>query len=411
MAFLQLLVLAFKSMLIIVINPLFWIVMILIYMQYNRISKMEANLIGESKVSVRERMISSIFTGFIGGIFGTIIISLLGVTVQLKDFRYILPLAIFLMLINVRYICFSYAGGLLSLSSLIFGFPDINVSSIMAIVAVLHFIESILIYIDGHKYPTPIFTEHDRYGTVGAFTLQRFWPIPFAVMLVILTKVQGSADINLPDWWPIFIEEGLNINDITLHISVVVAALGYGDIAISSEPREKAKKSSKRLALYSIILLTIAAISSYIYVFKYIAALFAPLAHELLIIYSQREEKNSLPLYRNRYKGLTVLDVKKNSIAEKMGLRSGLAIWSINDYIIDDKRDIKYVLSQLPTYIRIIAIDERGQQVILEHYDFKNGIYSLGAVIIPKNSNIIVSTRQDMSILKKLFNKLKNKLK
>ncbi len=404
---LQLIIMMFQSILMIVINPLFWLVLVLIYIQYNRVAKMEKKLIGETKATTKQRMLTATGAGFIGGIMGTIVISILGVTVQIKDFRFILPLAIILMMINVRYLCFSYAGGIISLSSLIFGFPDINVSSIIAIVAVLHFIESILIWIDGHRSPTPIFTEHDIYGTVGAFTLQRFWPIPFAVMIIILTKIPGSTDLNLPDWWPLFIEEGLDIDNITLQLSVVMAALGYGDIAISSTPRQKAKKSSLRLALYSITLLILATLSSYIYIFKYIAAIFAPLAHEGLIIYSQREERNKRPLFKNSNRGLTVLDVKKGSVAEKIGLKPGHIIWSVNDYLINEKEDLFYVLRQIPTYIRIIAVNTNGNTQILEHHDFKNGITSLGAIIVPKEANVVVNTRGNNSIFKKIINKMR----
>lgn len=409
MEWMELLALSLKSVITIVINPLFWLVLFLIYTQYKKVSRMEIKLIGEEKATAVERLFSSFGVGIMGGILGTVIISLVGVTIQLKDFKYILPIAILLMLINVRYLCFSYAGGIISLISLVFGFPDINVSSILAIVAVLHFIESILIWIDGHKHPTPVFVDHDIYGTVGGFTLQRFWPIPFAVLLIILSKVNGSTDINLPDWWPLFMSKGLSLDNITLQLTVVVAALGYGDISLSSSPREKTKKSSLRLALYSIILLVLSGISAHIYIFKYIAALFAPLAHEGLIIYSQKEESNKKPIYKNHSKGITVLDIKSNSVAEKMGLKPGYVIWKVNNYIMNEKEDLAYILRQIPNYLWIDVIDNKGRKKILEFKDYRNGITSLGAIIIPKDSDVVISTKQNISIIKKLYKKLMKK--
>lgn len=408
MEWVRLLMLSFQSILTILFNPLFWLIIFLIYTQYKKVSKLEYSLIGEEKATPKERVFSSFGVGILGGVLGTILISVLGVTIQIQDFKYILPLAILLMLINVRYLCFSYAGGIISISSLLFGFPKVNVSSIIAIVAVLHFIESILIWIDGHNQPTPVFIEHDVYGTVGAFTLQRFWPIPFAVLLVILTKLHGATDINLPDWWPLFISRNLDLDNITLQLTVVIAALGYGDIAISSSPREKARKSSIRLAIYSIALLVLAAISSYIYAFKYIAALFAPIAHEGLILYSQNEEKRRRPIYKNHSKGITVLDVKRDSVAEKMGIRPGHIIWKVNNYLINEKYDLMYILKQFPSYIWVEVIDEKGQSNILEYTDYINGIGSLGAIIIPRNSATVVTPRNNVSILKNLFKKFMN---
>jgi hypothetical protein len=366
---------------------------------------MEKKLLGKEKTSAKKRMIDSIGVGMIGGILGTIVISMLGVAIQLEDFKFILPLAILLMLINVRYLCFSYAGGIISLSSLIFGYPKVNVSSIIALVAVLHLIESVLIWIDGYRHPTPIFIEHDKYGTVGGFTLQRFWPIPFAVLLVMLGQIHGSTDINLPDWWPLFISRYLDKDNITLQITVVIAALGYGDIAVSSPPKEKSKKSSLRLAVYSIVLLILAGISSYIHIFKFIAAFFAPIAHEALIIYSQKEEKSKIPFYKKHHIGLTVLDIKKDSIGDKMGIKSGYILLRANNYSINEKEDLLYVLNQYPSHLRIEAIDERGKNLILEYTDYVNGINSIGAIIIPQNSNYIISSGENVSIIKSIFKK------
>lgn len=406
MEWLELIMLSLQSVLTIIVNPLFWIVLFLIYLQYNKVGKMEINLLGKEKISAKKRVLGALGVGMIGGVLGTLVISTLGVAIQLEDFRFILPLAIFLMMVNVRYLCFSYAGGIISLSSLIFGFPKVNVSSIIALVAVLHLIESILIWIDGHKYPTPIFIEHDKYGTVGGFTLQRFWPIPFAVLLVLLGQVQGSTDINLPQWWPVFISRSLDMDNITLQLTVVIAALGYGDIAITSSPREKSKKSSLRLAAYSLVLLILAGISSYIYAFKFIAAFFAPVAHEALILYSQKEEKRRMPIYKKHHRGLTVLDIKENSVAEKMGIKPGSIILKANNYSVNEKEDLLYVLNQFPTFLWIEIIDEKGKNQILEYTDYLNGINSLGTIIIPKSSNFVVSSGENLSIFKKLFEKL-----
>ncbi|WP_432665960.1 hypothetical protein R9X47_06635 [Wukongibacter baidiensis] len=406
MGWIELITVSLKSVLTIIINPLFWIVLLLIYIQYRKVAKMEARLLGKVKTSAKARVFASLGVGLIGGLLGTIIVSTLGVAVELKDFQFILPLAIFLMLINVRYICFSYAGGIISLSSLIFGFPNINVSSIIALVAILHLIESILIWIDGYKDPTPVFIEHNKYGTVGGFTLQRFWPIPFAVLLVVL---KGSTATDLPNWWPLFISSSLSLDNISLQLTVVIAALGYGDIAITSSPREKSKKSSIRLAGYSIILLILTAISSYIYIFKFIAALFAPVAHEALIIYSQREEKRRKPIYKKFHRGLTILDVKKNSIGEKMGIKPGYILLKANDYYINEKDDLLYVLRQIPSHLRLEGIDQKGNSVILEYRDVLNGIGSIGAIIIPRSSSFVIASGENVSIIGKLINRILKK--
>ena len=400
MGWVEFLMISLKSVLTILVNPLFWVVQSLIYIQYRRVAKMEKRLLGQEKTTANKRVLASLGVGMIGGILGTVVVAILGIAIEIRDLKFILPLAILLMLINVRYLCFSYAGGLISIFSLIFGFPKLNVSSIIALVAILHLIESILIWIDGHSDPTPVFLEHDRYGTIGGFTLQRFWPIPFAVLLVLLS---GSTETNLPGWWPLFISPDLNLNDITILPTVVIAALGYGDIAITSSPKEKSQKSSLRIAGYSIILLILAGISTYIYAFKFIAALFAPIAHEALILYSQKEEKSRRPIYRKYHRGLTVLDIKKDSIGEKMGIKPGFVILKANNYSINEKEDLYYVLNQFPKYLTIEGLGQGGSKVTLQYKDLYNGINRIGVIIIPRNSGFIVSSGENLSLFKKFF--------
>jgi hypothetical protein len=102
-----------------------------------------------------DKMSSSLFNGFIGGLFGSFLVVLLGITIETyvpnsqgafaSGITYIWIIAILMAMIHVRYLCFSYAGGLVALVSLIFGFPNVYVPGLMALVGILHLIESLFI--------------------------------------------------------------------------------------------------------------------------------------------------------------------------------------------------------------------------------------------------------------------------
>ena len=404
-AFLELIQMAVFSVAAVFASPFFWLVVYLVYVQYRRNHEMEIMVLGEARKTLGEKVRNAIITGILGGLAGTIIIMLLGITIEIKDFSYIFPLALLLMLINMRYICFSYAGGLLALSSLILGIPKLNVSSIMAIVAILHLVECILIYFDGYRDAVPVFLNDSRFGIVGGFMLQRFWPIPFAVLLAVAGPLEGAKEINLPDWWPIF-KENIDINSISLQISAVVAALGYGDTAVVNTPKMKSRKSAVRLFTYSIVLLALAVLSTGITAFKYIAALFSPIGHELLILYGQREEKSGIPQFRQRSHGVTVLDIMNGSIGEKIKLKQGDVILSVNNHDVNDREDIQQILHQFPTYIWIEIQDIKGKKRTIEYQDYRNGIGSLGIVLVPRESDIVFDTKNSVSLLKKLLQKL-----
>lgn len=406
MEWVKLLKIAFKITAGVFFSPLFWIVIILIYFQYKRVGKNERDFYGDSSTSVKKRLFTSLGAGLVGGVLGTLIVTFLGITLRLQDLQYIMPLAILLMLINVRYLCFSYAGGIICIMSVLFGIPDVNVPSILSLIAILHLIESLLIRIDGYKDPIPIFVEREGYGVVGGFTLNRFWPIPFVIML-IANKTTGIPFVDLPDWWPVISSDTFNIKNVSIQLTVVMAALGYGDIAISSTPKEKCKSTALHLAMYSLILLGLSILATKYKGFLLIAALFAPLAHEGLILYSQRGEKMKTPYYSSKGLGLMVLDVKKDSIGETMGLRSGYKILKANNQLIRSKEDLKYILEGKPYHLYLEVINSEGNIDLLEYSDFLNRIDGIGAIVVSSNTRYVVDTNKNMNIVSKLLKKIK----
>ena len=229
---------------------------------------MEKQIIGVNKESTFLRVLKSSAIGIIGGLIGSVIIMLLGITISAGDFWYIVVLAVLLMLIHPRFICFSYAGGIIAILNLTVGYPKVNVPSIMAIVAVLHMIESFLILVDGDTTKIPIFIERNN-RIVGGFNMLKFWPIPF-IVLIAQTQTITSGGLTLTDWWPIIdISDALPLGKkLVFFMAGVIAALGYGDIAVTEHPKKKARNSAKNLFIYSCILLVLSIYASYFYLFK-----------------------------------------------------------------------------------------------------------------------------------------------
>lgn len=327
-------------------SPFFIAVIFIIYFQYYKIGKLEKDILEKSRSALLKTIISAAF-GIFGGIIVTIIFIYLGVVVDPKEFMYILISAIILSLINPRYMCFAYAGGLLSIISIIFDYPKIDVRQIMAIVAVLHMIESILVFLDGNSSNLP--TYYNKGELIGGFNMNRFWPIPFVI----------------------FIGDDL-IRPITL-----MAILSYGDFTVSSYPRNKTIRTSILLFIYSTILLILALkLESGI-----IPAIFAIVGHEFIILLNQYGEKRRTPLFTTPTKGIRILGVKPRSIGKALGIREGDIIISINEIKILDKRDLDDLSYMNPKEYRI------------KHFSHKKGIVNkvyrgkrktLGLVLLPR---------------------------
>lgn len=396
----KLLLLSLSTIFKILISPMYWVAVILLSFQYSRFYKIEKKILGINKTPILKHIIFSSFMGLIGGLIASLIIISLKISIRIDEFKYIVILALILMVINVRFICFSYSAGIISLFSLIFGFPKINVSNVLAIVAILHIVESFLIYLDGDKLKIPVFIEKD--GTiVGGFNLMRFWPLPIAVLIIANTEsLSGNSLLNSNSY-----------KHIVYLVTGVVAALGYGDISISNYPDVKIKKSSKNLFLYSIILLILSIISKNHIIFKYIASVFSPLGHELLIQYGKRIELKGNPVYKPSNTGVKVLDVIPGGIGSKIGIKTGDILLSINDINVHSKNDINNILFNSHEFIHINYIDRDGKKISKNFYDNKKESKGLGILIIPKQSVYSFQINKNEGLLFKLYSNIKGKFK
>lgn len=356
--------------------PIFWIVVAIIYLQYRKMSKMERDILGKNQsYPLYNTMISLVF-GLIGGMLGSVLFLLSGITINPNDFYLVLPLAIILSLIHPRFICFSYAGGIVSLIGIIFGY-SINVSSIMFVIGVLHLVESFLILVDGKHGKVPILME--RQGeVVGGFMMNRFWPLPFNIF----------------------------VNNSYIYPVTIIALLGYGDYALTSYPEKKTVKTAGLLSLFSITLLLLSILSMDYYIFKYIAALFAPLGHELTIAVGKRKEEQGEYIFKASSQGLKVLDTLTNSVGEAMDLKTGDILLSINGNRIYSKEDMEEVLYCRPNYICMDIFDIKKGLITKEYEDFQNGIRNLGLVVV-SNSGTLVEEAQ--APFKRWINKYKNR--
>lgn len=334
------------SILQVLMSPFFWLVVALVWLQYRRMLKTKEALYGLKDSPLRASFIALIY-GIIGGFLGSFIMIIFGVTINGMGVAWLWIIALVLMLFSPRLLCFSYAGGVLALISLIFGYPQVNIPGLMGLVAVLHLVESVLILLSGHQDPLPVYVRNPGGRVVGAFNLQKFWPIPLAVMMILLGTDQLPGElIKMPEWWPLIRPwDTASTQEVMYQVLPVVAALGYGELAVTCLPRERTKRSASHLAGYSIILLGLAVAASHYPQLSIIAALFSPLAHELLVFLGRREELQGRPRFvPPSTGGVMVLDVIKGSPAHLAGIKSGDIIQSVNWQFVNSRYELAQAL-------------------------------------------------------------------
>ncbi len=358
------------------INPIFWAVMVLVLMQYRRVASLEKKLFGRVINSPWIQLRNSLALGTVGGAVASALLTFFGLSLEQIGLVFIWPVAILLLLLHPRFLCFAYAGGIVALGVLGFRaavvfYPalaeqavvgallKVHIPSLLVLVALLHLMESLLISLGGYGGCSPIYVKNRRGEVVGGFSLQRFWPLPLVALLVTVILETEIAGVSMPEWWPILsstisLEPGQTLQ----YMAVPVAAgLGYSDLALSSSPREKTSRSAGYLALYSLVLLAGAIAAEFFPVFTLPAVLLSPLGHELVILAGSRREMNRPPRYTPPHEGVQLLAVLPGSAATRAGLQEGDLLLRVNGTTVSGNDHFLITVEQ--SYFMVLLEGER----------------------------------------------------
>lgn len=428
-SFIMILLYTLKSIAFALTEPYLIIILavlaLVLYRKNKHITVMQKMVIGERINSPFELTISQIVIGIFAGILATAIMSYLGVTFDENSSVDLVFLAsIIFMFFNPRFICFSYSGSVLGFLSLIltilsvkFNSPNLNflkidVVALMSMVAVLHFVEGILIIVDGKTGSIPVFTNKNG-NIIGGFALKRYWVIPVAIFFMIHDKsaIASSWQVSLPVWWPI-IKTSIPLNilkNAILTLMPFYAVVGYSSVTFTKSVKEKSRVSGVIVILYSIILFGLAQLAVLNMALKFFVVIFAPLAHEGIIILQRYLENRGVPKYVSSSEGIMVLAVAPNSPASEMGIKTGDLLVEVNGQKVESEDRITEILRECSNYIwfKIKNVSGNLEQV---SYDKMKQDKKLGIVFVPrkvpKDSMVIKFNKSRFS---QMMDDMKNK--
>lgn len=308
---LELIGLIFYQLGMTLLSPIFWLVVLIVFVQTKRMAKLKQQFFHLPKQSILPRTVMLLVFGLLGGAVGSVLLVLVGVSLDEIGLEWLWIFAVLLLLVRQRFLCFAYSGGLLAIISYCFGWPQINIAHLMALVAILHLVEALLMILSSRYGAIPIYTRLKDGRIVGGYLLQMFWPLPLVAMLPFwATPLELSEGVlSMPGWWPL-LQSGLSGEwNVVYELIPILAALGYSDLVLSDTVEHKVRRSAGKLFIYSLILLGLALLGDFYAPCAILAALFAPLAHETLIQWEKKKETAGEPLYISTEQQCLVLDV------------------------------------------------------------------------------------------------------
>ncbi len=393
------------------IHPMLYVGFIILILLYRRQILLERKLFSSRIHFLSHEVLSSLALGLVGGIFASSIILTLGIVIHPQEMWIVWAISLFLIIFNIRFLCLSYATGILgiiagllqyfnisSTSPIIELILNIHIPSLIAIVAILHLFEAILIRIQASKQATPIFIETKRGKLAGAYNIQSYWLLP--LFLIVATGDVNGMDVNI-SWWPLIGGGG------GLAILPVPAIIGYNDTTSVYSPYRKSRIASKSLFIYSLILLAMAFIVEEYVEYQIFAAFFAGFAHELIHIVGKWKEKKLPSKYVHPKEGLMVLAVLPGSIAQKEEIHDGEVIIKANGVSVNTKEELYYALHQQPTFVKLEIINLNGQIKFMNHSLYTDDHHQLGIILAPDDDAPYYIEVKNINIFKLIMQKMK----
>ncbi|TCS83275.1 PDZ domain-containing protein [Tepidibacillus fermentans] len=396
------------------LQPLFYIGILLLVLQYRRQIQLERKLFSARIHSLSQEVILSLAYGFLGGVIASAFMVGLGVVFQPNGMWLLWLITGILTLFHIRFLCLSYSTGILGLLvSMIQLFPSpnssflqpiwielksIHVPSLIAIVAILHLVEGILIRLQAGKQATPLFVETKRGKLIGGYSIQSFWLAP--LFLLVATGDVTMNSVQIGSWWPIF---GAAT---TFSLFPVPVLIGYSELTTVYSPYKKSKISANYLIIYSTLLLVMAFLAERWAPFQFIASIFAGLAHEGIHLWGKRKERALPPLYVHPTDGLKILAVIPNSPADRMGVKAGEVIKKVNGMQVTTRTELYDALQLQPAFTKLEVINEAGHVKLVQHSLYAGDHHQLGILLAPDDKAPYYIEVKDTNLLQLLKQKV-----
>lgn len=373
---------------------------LIFYFKNKKRAAMQKIMVGGSVECVLELTLSQFIFGVLGGIIGSLILNLCGVVFNENCRIEILFLtSIILMAIKPSFVCFSYSASVLGIISIILKAINIitpeadytyifnlDILYMMIFVGVMHIVEGILVFLDGHRGAFPILIKKEN-EIIGGYSLKRYWVLPIAIM--IMGNMNGlygdylSIPLSeIPAYWSAF-KSSNNMSILQaafLSILSFYAVLGYSSITYTRTKRQKAVISGVYIFSYGILLIIAAQAARFGISGEIFVVIFAPVAHEIMFKLQRKDEMRRKPKFVSDENGLVVLEIGNDSKMKEFNMDVNSKIISVNNQYIECEKDIYEILKR---NFHKAVIKIRDCDGVIKEVNYVHNKNRLGVLLVP----------------------------
>ncbi|MBE1447085.1 PDZ domain-containing protein [Paenibacillus sp. OAS669] len=402
------------ALLQLLLHPFYYVGILFIVLQYRRQIQLERKLFHTKLHSLISETWRALLWGWIGGLLASVLMAVVGATIQPEAVVLLWIISLLLILFRVRFLCWAYAVGAIGiiqvLVSTIGTISDImpawlleplrslNVPTLLALVAVLHLIEAILVRLQGARTATPMFYESKRGKIVGGYHMQGFWP----VALFLLVPLQGGNVHPLP-WTPLLGGELWSGGWTIVGFPVMI---GFAELTMSRLPQMKARLTSRLLALYACLVLLLAIAVHEWPVVTLAASLLCIALHEGLLLFSRWDEAKRSPIFVHDQRGLKVLAILPGSPADELGIVPGEILHKVNGMPIRTKSELHQAMQVNSAFCKLEVLNLAGESKFLKRAMFSGEHHQLGILLAPDQDAMYYAVEKQTPIFAYMRRKL-----
>lgn len=362
----------------VLLNPVFYWLIVLIYLPGYRRIQLEYKLFNQTVSPLHAELNNTLKFSLIAS--SLLFIFTIGTGVSFThEMILILTVALILLTYKNNYIFLSASYTLGITFILLYIIPDEFMStfpisqktyvSITLLIGLMLIAEGFLFhfYKDDEAFSTLSFSKRGRW--YGKLQLSKLSIIPF----VLFVPDHGTTTIG--NFWPQFA-----FGDVNYTLFIMPFAIGFNHYIKGSLPSVVTKAISKKVFVLAFIVIGLSLLSFLLPIFTFIAACLAIIGRGLIHYFHYKADKKKPPYFFDMVPQVRVLGVVANSHAENLGFQLGDTIIKVKDEVVQSFEHFKQVFDETEGYCKFEVQNATGEIKVIINEQKEESLESFGLI-------------------------------